>query len=82
MASNMKCSCVHCELTQKLLPKSYYLSFINNFSAFVEEIMGANIEMMKQPAAGADFFKIIFEAKFGINFPPLFFTKIAQKGGS
>ena len=43
--------------------------------------MSANIEIMKQPAAGADFFEIIFEGKFGLNFPPLFFTKIALKGG-
>ncbi len=40
-----------------------------------------NIGKMKKPAAGADFFEVIFEAKFGLNFPPLFFAKIAQKGG-
>ena len=44
--------------------------------------MGANIEMMKQPAAGADFFEIIFEAKFGLNFPPPYFSqKSLRRGG-
>ncbi len=41
-----------------------------------------NIGKMKKPAAGADFFEVSLKAKFGLNFPPpLFFAKIAQKGG-
>ena len=43
--------------------------------------MGANVEMMKQLAAGADFFEIIFEAKFGLNFPPPYFSQRSLRRG-
>ena len=61
------------------------LSFIYeqffSFSAFVEAIIGANIEMMKQPATGADSFYTIFETKFGLNFPPYFSQKSLRREG-
>ena len=70
---------LYCESSQKLLPKRYYLSFINRFFVFFEEIMSTDIKKMKHFATGADFFFLYkFKANLDLT-PPLIFHKNTQK---